>query len=185
MWFKVCVVFLFCLLLWWDTHASSQLSLWQSVLQLPVRNPPSHLPPRRSRLITGVSTHVWSSEKSPPVSTCCSAWATLRTEGHWDNYKTMSRWKASPARRALELPPFPPPSELFLLLFAPPPQTVTREWHHQATPPQRELPLGNRGKGVQAGGNVKRRWRRWVMEEEKNERKQLMFSMQPRTILGS
>lgn len=102
----------------------------------------------------GVKACVWSSESLAPVSTRRSAGAPLRTEGHRDNYKTMSRWIASPACRALKLPPFPR-SQALPPPFHPSPQTTdTGDWRPQATPPWRELPLGNSGKGVQPGENV-------------------------------
>lgn len=106
--------------------------------------PPSHFHLSKPVWTSMCQKRVQSSENLAPVSTRCFAGAPLRTEGHRDNYKTMSRWRASPACRALKVLPFPPHRLFLLFLFSPPPQTTdTGEWCQQAPPPWRELALGN------------------------------------------
>lgn len=70
----------------------------------------------------------------------------MRTEGHWDNYKTTCHWKR-PKSSVCRRPPsafsscLPPPS------FSPPPANWHHAWCHQATPTHTEAALGNRGNG--------------------------------------
>lgn len=68
-----------------------------------------------------------------------------RPLGQLQNNESLNSFPGLPCAETPSLPPsqaLPPP-------FTPPPQTTdTGEWCQQATPLPRELPLGNRGKGV-------------------------------------
>lgn len=83
---------------------------------------------------------VWRSQRLTPALSLSSAAASPRTQGHWDNYKTMSRWKL-PRPAVCRNPPLCgsalPVHILLLLLFSPP----LTNWHRSECDVTQPCPL--------------------------------------------